>query len=124
MKHIIAALAISLLSACAVTGGALGTAPEAQIVNGANAITATATLGTVLLKNDKITVAQARSYRAILGTADVHLKEANAALLACRANTRSTAHSVPDPCAAGIAGDIRLAVQVAGEVKAALDARQ
>ena len=124
MKRILLVATIFLMQACATTGTLFGPTPEAQIVNGANVIAAAATLGTVLLKNDKITVAQARSYRAILGTADSHLKDADRTLLACRAKTGSTAKSAPDPCAAGIETDIRLAVAVAGEVKAALDARQ
>lgn len=124
MKMLIASLFAALtLSACAVTGTALGPTPESQIVNGANSITAAATLGTVLLRNDRITAAQAKSYRAILGTADAHLKDADKTLLACRAKTGSTAETVPDPCAAGIGADINLALSIAADVKKTLDSK-
>ena len=120
MRKLLIAAALLALTACAVTGELLGPSPESQIVNGANAITAGATLGTVLLRNDKITVAQAKSYRAILGTADGHLKDADRALLACRTRTGSTSKASPDPCAAGVAADIRLAVSIAEGVQKTL----
>lgn len=125
MRNIITALLVSVaLVACAVTGTALGPSPEAQIVNGANAVTAATTLATVLLKNDRITVTQAKGYRSMLGTASGHLDTVNAALLTCRKNTGSTSATKPDPCAPGIAADIQLALSIVGEVKKTLDAKQ
>ena len=125
MKRLFATLFLATaLAACAITGDLFGPSPEAQIYAGANGVTAAATLATVLLKNDKITAANAKSYSAILHTASGHLNTANATLTACRKATSSSATSRPDPCAAGIEADIRLAVSVAGEVQRTLSAKQ
>ncbi len=124
MKRILAAAILALaVAGCAVTGAAFGPSPEAQIATGASAVTAAATLGTVLLKNAKITVAQAKSYRAILGSASSHLDVANAALLDCRSKTASTSRTAPDPCAPKVADDIALALSIAGDVNRTLSAK-
>lgn len=121
MKRLIATIFVAvLLSACAVTGGTFGNSPESQIVTGANALTATATVATALLKNNRINVVQARSYQAVLVSASGHLDTANATLVACRKKTSSTPKTSPDPCAAGIEADIRLAVSIANEVSTTL----
>ncbi len=117
-------IALLFLAGCAVTGSTLGPTPEAQIFNGANGIAAVATLATALLKNDRINITQAKSYRAILGTADSHLRDADKALLACRAKTGSTSKSDPDPCRATIADDIALAISIAGDVDKTLKAKE
>lgn len=117
-----AVLALSI-SACAITGSVFGPTPEAQIATGAHAVTAATTLATALLKNNKITVAQARGYSGLLHTAGDHLKTANGTLLACRASTKSTSATLPDPCAPTVAGDIGLAVSVVGEVQRVLAAK-
>jgi hypothetical protein len=124
--HVVVSLVVLAvaLSACAVTGSTLGQTPEAQIVNGANSVTAATTLATTLLKNDRINVTQAKGYRAILGTASGHLDSANAALVACRKKTGSTSATNPDPCAPTVTDDIALALAVVGEVKKTLDAKQ
>lgn len=124
--HVVASLVVLAvaLSACSVTGGTLGQTPESQIVNGANSVTAATTLATALLKNDRINVTQAKGYRAILGTASGHLDTANAALVACRSKTGSTAKTSPDPCAPTVADDIALALSVVGDVQKVLDAKK
>lgn len=109
----------ALVVACASVGS-----PESRIINGANTVTATTALATVLLRNDRINVTQAKSYRAILGTAAGHLDTANADLLACRAKTGSTAKTVPDPCEPSVADDIALGLSVVGDVKKTLDAKK
>jgi len=119
MKLICAILAAALLSACSV----MTTSPEQQIRDGANTVTAVTTVATSLLRLDKITVVQAKSYRAMLGTASGHLDVANATLLTCRKNTGSTSATNPDPCKATVASDIALAVTVAGELKRVLDSK-
>lgn len=124
MKKMIAAAVIALaISACAITGGVFGPTPEAQIATGAHAVTTATTLATALLKNNRITVAQAKGYSAILHTASDHLHAANTALLACRKSTSSTSATNPDPCAPTVAGDIGLAVSVVGEVQRTLSSR-
>lgn len=125
MKRIIiaTALAVAALAGCATVGPALGPSPEAQIVNGANLVAVGATIGGTLLKNNKITVTQAKSYRAILGTASEHLDIAALTLLECRKKTRSTSQSSPDPCAPTVADDIALALQIATEVHRTLRAK-
>lgn len=126
LAHRYAAVFLFMLVAqgCAVTGNLFGPSPEAQIVNGANTVTAATTLATVLLKNDRISVTQAKGYRSILGTAAGHLDAAGAVLLNCRSATGSTSATKPDPCAASIEDDIRLAVAVAGEVTKTLKEKQ
>lgn len=124
MKRIIAIAVLAFVGACAALPSALGPSPEAQIVNGANAVTAAAGVGTVLLKNGKISVDQAKSYRAILGTASDHLNVAAVQLRECRGRTRSAPSSNPDPCAPSVAGDIALAIQVVGEVHRTLTSKQ
>lgn len=125
MKKLLVGVALAFaVSACAITGSTLGSSPEGQIINGANAVTAAAGVATVLLKNNKITVVQAKSYSAILHSASGHLDTAAATLKTCRAATASMAATSPDPCAPGIAADIGLAVSVVGEVQKALKSKQ
>jgi hypothetical protein len=125
MKRFIAVSILALVAVlgCSSTGDLLGPTPESQIVNGANSITAAATLGTVSLRNKLITVDQAKSYRAILDTADKHLNTADRALTECRKRTNSTKDSRPDPCGASVEGDIRLAIDIANGVKRTLEAK-
>ena len=112
---------IFALAGCAA--GQFSMSPEAQIAGGANALTATTTLATVLLRNDKITVAQAKSYRVMLGAASSALDDANVTLLACRKTTLSTAATPADPCRLGVADVIRLALDSIAGVKRTLDAK-
>ena len=124
MKKLLAAIALVALTACATTGTLFGPSPEAQIVNGANTVAASATLGTVLLKNKKISVAQAKSYSAILHTAGGHLDVAGARLVDCRKTTGSNEKTRPDPCAATVADDITLAITIAADVQKTLKAKE
>lgn len=124
MKKILLGAVLALaLSGCAITKGLFGPSPEAQIATGAHAVTAATTLATALLKNDKITVAQAKGYSGLLHTAGDHLKTANAALEGCRKATGSISTAQPDPCAPTVAGDIGLAVSVVGEVQRVLSSK-
>jgi outer membrane lipoprotein SlyB len=121
MKKLLACLALALgLLGCASTGN---TSPEAQIATGANALTATTTLATVALRNDKITVAQAKSFRVMLGAASTSLDDANTVLLACRKATGTTAATASDPCAPQVTDVIRIALDTIANVKTALDRR-
>lgn len=124
MKKYLALFALTFVAACATSGQLFGPTPEAQIVTGANAITATVGVATVLLKNDKITVSQAKGYRAIIGAADDHLKATHAKLVACRQATGSSSKSSPDPCRASIADDVQLVLTTISEVQRTLDARK
>jgi hypothetical protein len=124
MKKLLAVACLALVTACATSGNLFGPTPEAQIVTGANAITATVGVATVLLKNDKITVVQAKGYRAIIGAADDHLKATNARLVDCRKTTGSTSKANPDPCKATIADDIQLVLTTVGEVQKTLDTKK
>ncbi len=123
MKRLLAVFVLTLVSACATVTQLTGASPEAQIVTGANSVTAAAKLATLRLTDKRITKAQATSYSAILHTAQGHLNDANAVLVDCRAKTGSTQHTVPDPCAGTVASDISLAVSVAGEVSKTLNAK-
>ncbi len=117
-------IALLLLAGCAVTGSLLGSSPESQIVNGANSVTAAATLASTLLRNDKINVAQAKSYSGILHTVSGHLDVANGSLLKCRASTGSTSKTSPDPCAASVADDISLALSLTADIQKTLKAKE
>jgi hypothetical protein len=124
MKRILAVIALAVgLSACAITGQVFGPSPEAQIQTGAQTLTAVTTIATALLKNDRITVEQAKNYRGILGTASTHLDAAAATLKRCRQATGSSASTRPDPCAPGIMADIGLAISIVGELRKTLDAK-
>lgn len=124
MKKLFAvAVLVLAISACAISGGAFGPTPEAQIDTGAHSVTAAATLTATLLKNNKITVVQAKGYSNILHTAADHLHAANAALVACRKSSGSTSATKPDPCAPTVASDITLAVSVVGEVQKVLGSK-
>ncbi len=113
------------LAGCAGNlGTVFGTSPEAQIVNGANAVTTATTLATVLLKNNKITVVQAKSYSAILHAGRDHLGDADKRLTDCRAKTASTSKTNPDPCAATVADDIALGISVVADVQKLLKAKE
>jgi hypothetical protein len=122
MRKLLACLALALgLLGCASGPGT--TSPEAQIATGANALTATTTVATVALKNDKITVAQAKSFRVMLGAASTALDDANTVLVACRKATGSTGATAPDPCAPQVTDVIRIALDTISNVKTALDRR-
>lgn len=122
-KMLLGAVLALALSACAITGSVFGPTPEAQIATGANSVTAATGVATALLKNNRISAAQAKGYSAILHTARDHLHAANAALVACRTKTASTSASRPDPCAPTVAADIGLAVSVVGEVQKVLSSK-
>lgn len=96
--------------------------PEAQIVAGSNALTAAITLATVASRNDKITVTQAKTYRAVFGTASVALDDANRELVKCRTATGSTMKTSPDPCKASVAALISMALDTIASAKRNLDA--
>lgn len=113
-------LAIAV-AGCATTGTGVQS-PESQILTGANAVTATATLATVLLRNDKITVEQAKGFRVLLGGASSALDSANAALLACRAKT-GVFTMTADPCRPQVTDLVVLALDTVAGVKTALDKR-
>lgn len=117
---IVAALAAAL-TGCASTGG--GQSPEAQIAAGANALTATATLATVLLRNEKISLDQAKSYRVLLGAASSALDTAQATLVQCRQITGSTPRTTEDPCRPQVADVIVLALNSIAGVKKTLDSK-
>lgn len=124
MKHLI--LAVALLAGCAnMPGGTVqvGASPEAQIATGAQTVTATATLATVLLRNRKITVPQAKSFHTMLSAAGESLTDANGELLQCRSATGSTDKTSPDPCWPKVADVVKLALDNIAGVKKALEAK-
>lgn len=101
----------------------LAPTPEGQIKTGADSLTATTTLATVLLRNDKITVSQAKSYRVVLGAASTALDDANATLVDCRKKTGSTQASSPDPCKPSVTDVLGVALSSIATVKKTLDAK-
>lgn len=123
-KHFLVALCVmaaGLLAGCAAVQQAGLPSPEAQIAAGAQAATAATTTATVLLREQKITVASAKSYRSMLGAANEGLKDANVDLVACRAATGSTEKTSPDPCWPKVADVIRIALENITSVKRTLD---
>lgn len=123
MKKLVAAFALLVLAACTTVGSVIGPTPEAQIANGATAHTAATTLATSLLKNDRITVAQAKSFRVLLGASSTALDDANVTLLACRKATGSSSTARPDPCQPGVSDVIRLALDGIANVRRTLEAK-
>jgi hypothetical protein len=111
---------VLLLAGCAV----LGSTPEAQIKSGADKLTAGTNLTTALLARDKITVAQAKSYRALLGTASSALDTTNDALLACRKRTASTPQTSPDPCKQTVTADLNLVTDILTRIETTLKAKE
>lgn len=124
MKKYLAVFVFALLTGCAVTGGLFGSSPETQIVNGANAVTAITTIATTLLRNDKITVIQAKGYQTILHSARDTLIDTNNTLVECRERTSSNEKTSPDPCAATVAADIKLVLSVISDVETAVKGKQ
>jgi hypothetical protein len=124
MKHIRNAVAILALAVVLAACALFGTTPEAQIKSGADKLTAATNLTAALLQRDKITVTQAKSYRALIGTTSGALDAANKTLLDCRKRTASTQQSSPDPCATNIAGDVSLFLGILTEIEGALQAKQ
>lgn len=116
---ILLALALLALSACST----LSISPEQQIRDGSNSVTAAATVAGTLLRVEKITKAQAQSYRDVLGTAGKHLDVAFATLAACRVRTASSPATSPDPCQPTVASDIALGVSIAAEVSKTLNTK-
>lgn len=111
-----AAILLALSAGCATVS-----TPEAQIAAGANSVAATTTLATVALRNDKITVAQAKTFNATMHAAGAALDNAGTALTKCRAATNSTAATVPDPCQASTVAIIQTALDDVAAVKRQLD---
>jgi uncharacterized lipoprotein YbaY len=123
-KRILASIALCVgLAACAAIQQVGLPSPEAQITAGAQAATAATTTATTLLREQKITVPQAKSYRNMLAAAGESLKDANTELLACRAQTGSTAKTTPDPCWAKISEVVRIALENIGSVKKTLSTK-
>jgi uncharacterized lipoprotein YbaY len=124
MKRILASVALCIgLAACAAIQQVGLPSPEAQITAGAHAATTATTTATVLLREQKITVPQAKSYRNMLVAAGESLKDANTDLLACRAQTGSTAKTTPDPCWAKVSDVVRIALENITSVKRTLDSK-
>ena len=96
--------------------------PEAMIEAGANANVATTTLAATLLRNKKISSAQAEAYREIVIGANKSMNTMNDTLVSCRKSTGSTAATSPDPCKPAVSDLIALALKTIADVKLALDA--
>ena len=120
MKAIFATIAFVFLQACAV----MGSTPEAQIAKGAQTHTAATTLATALLERRKITTAQDKDYRDMLGTASTALDGSAKRLQACRALNTGKPVATPDPCAVGVSADVNLALSVLSEIERTLLAQQ
>lgn len=118
IRSLILAFALAV-AGCASTV-AVGSSPEAQIAIGAQTVTAATTLATVALRDHKITVTAAKSYRNMLAAAGESLKDANTELVDCRKDTGSTSATSPDPCWPKVADVITIALQNISSVQRAL----
>lgn len=123
MKRTLAALALAAIAGCAAITQVGLPSPEAQIATGANTVTAATTVATVLLREHKITVPAAKSYRNMLAASGESLKDANTDLEQCRKDTGSTPATSPDPCWAKVGDVIRIALENITSVKRSLDAK-
>lgn len=116
-------LAFALAVAGCATTVAVGSSPEAQIATGAQTVTAATILATVALRDHKITVTAAKSYRNMLAAAGESLKDANGELEACRKDTGSTSATSPDPCWPKVGDVVTIALQNIAGVKRALESK-
>jgi len=123
MKSLIVVVATSIAILIGCASGSIGKTPEAQIAEGANALAAATTLATVLLRNDKLTVPQAKGFRVLLGASSTALDEANGALVACRKETATVAGVANDPCWPKVSDLVSLAINGIIGVKSALDSK-
>lgn len=123
IKSLILAAAFALSGCANFTGTVLGDSPEAQIKTGADAGTAATVTMTTLLRNQKISVVQGKSYRNMLAASNEALTDANTDLLACRVRTGSTSKTTPDPCWLTIADVVRLALDNISGVKKTLESK-
>lgn len=97
--------------------------PEAMIAAGASALTATTTVTTIALRNNKITTEQAVGFRGMLGAASTALNDSNKSLLECRAATGSSSTSNPDPCKPKVVDLVKLALDSIANVKRVVDSK-
>lgn len=124
LRSLSAFILAAVLFGCAAIQQAGLPSPEAQIAAGAQAATAATATATVLLREQKITVPQAKSYRAMLGAAAESLNDANADLVACRAATGSTERTSPDPCWPKVADVLTIALENIGSIRKTVEARR
>lgn len=118
MKALILSFALAVAGCASTT--AIGSSPEAQISTGAQTVTAATTLATVALRDHKITVTAAKSYRNMLAAAGESLKDANGELEQCRKDTGSTSATSPDPCWPKVSDVITIVLQNISSVQRAL----
>jgi hypothetical protein len=123
IKTYIVMCAAALMVACSAITQIGLPSPEAQIKAGADTISATTQTATRLLQTQSITVAQAQSYRAMLGSAAEALKDVNTDLVACRAATNSNEKTSPDPCYAKVKDVLVIALDNIAAMKRTLSAK-
>lgn len=134
-RALILAAAFAIAGCAATTSGtsppgttvvqqAAAGSPEAQIVVGAQSVTAATTTATQLLRAGKLSQSQAESYRVVIGAASTALHSADAALQACRKSTGSKPGASPDPCTPSVGDLVLLAVANIANIKRALDAKE
>lgn len=122
MSAAVASVLLLCAAACPQLESGLPQSPEAQIKAGADSLTVATTVTTTALRNDKITVLQAKNARAALGAASTALDDANGALVKCRAATGSSPSTSPDPCKASVVSIIQIALDSIASVKRNVDA--
>lgn len=119
-RHLTTLLICFIVTGCAM----LGTPPEQQIRDGANSLTSATNLAIGLYQRDRMTAAQAKAYRGMLGTASDALDVTAADLAACRAMTGSTQTTNPDPCKQNVATDLNLVTSVLNQLEATMKAKE
>lgn len=98
--------------------------PEAQIVVGAQGVTAATTTAAQLLRAGKLTLSQAESYRVVIGAASTALHGADTALQACRKTSGPAPKTGADPCTPSVGDLVVLAVANVANIKRVLDAME
>jgi uncharacterized cupredoxin-like copper-binding protein len=116
-------LAAALFAGCAAIQQVGLPSPEAQITAGAQAGAAATVTANTLLRDHKITVPQAKTYRNVLAAGLEGLKDANTDLLACRTATGSTEKTTPDPCWGKVSDVVRIALESIASVKKTVDSK-
>lgn len=118
MKALILAFALAVAGCASIVS--VSPTPEAQIKTGADSVKAAETGATIALRDHKISVAQAKSYRNMLVTAGEALHDANTELERCRKDTSSTSATSPDPCWLTIRDVVNIALENIGSIRKAI----
>lgn len=118
IKALILAFALAVAGCASIVS--VSPTPESQIKIGADSVAAATAGASIALQEHKISLGQAKSYRAMLLAAGSALHDANTDLEACRKTTGSTSATSPDPCWLTIRDVVTIALQNISSIRKAI----